>query len=129
MFKILQHINLNKTADKFDYSRVLSLNSTLIKIKKWWKITNIDWFKFENKNLDFPIYKKNPHVSKSAWIILFIVSFLGLILSISSKLLISILSCAIILIPLLYFLKWDYTVIFQKPKLKDIVLSVALFSG
>ena len=129
MFKIRQYINLNKTADKFDYSWALSLNSTLIKIKRWWKITNIDWFKFENKDLDFPIYKKNPHVSKSAWVILFIVSFLGLMLSISSNLLISILSCAIILIPLLYFLKWDYKAIFQKPKLKDVVLAVALFGG
>lgn len=35
----------------------------------------------------------------------------------------------LILIPLLYFLKWDYKAIFQKPKLKDVGLAVALFVG
>ena len=36
---------------------------------------------------------------------------------------------AIILIPLLYFLNWDYKAIFQKPKSKEIALAIALFVG
>ncbi|WP_407379158.1 hypothetical protein [Methanobrevibacter sp.] len=41
----------------------------------------------------------------------------------------AILACAIPLIPLLYFLKWDYKAIFQKPKLSEVGLAVALFVG
>ena len=92
-------------------------------------MTTIDWFRFENKDLDFPIYKKNPHIPFGGWIILFIVCFIGLILSISSNIIIALASCLVILIPLLYFLKWDYKAIFQKPKLKDVGLAVALFVG
>ena len=33
------------------------------------------------------------------------------------------------LIALLYFLKWDYHAIFQKPEAKDVVLAVLLFIG
>ncbi|MBQ2653166.1 MAG: hypothetical protein IJF83_06380 [Methanobrevibacter sp.] len=87
------------------------------------------WFNFENKSLDFPIYKKNPHIPKWGWIVLFIVMFIGLILSISTHISVSILSCVIVLVPLLYFLKWDYKAIFQKPSLKDVALAVALFVG
>ena len=56
-----------------------------------------DYFKFENKDLDFPVYKKNPHFSKKAWIILFILMFIGLLLSISSKIYLTLLSCLVIL--------------------------------
>lgn len=86
----------------------------------------IDWFKFENKDLDFPFYKKNPHVPKWGWIVLFIVMFLGLILAMSSKIYISLISCVIVIIPTLYFLKWDYNAIFQKPSIKDVALALAL---
>lgn len=92
-------------------------------------MSNIDWFNFENRELDFPIYKKNPHISKKGWIILFMSLFVGLICAMSSKLHISILSCIILILPLLYFLKWDYGAIFQRPKAKDIALAVLLFVG
>ena len=92
-------------------------------------MSNIDWFKFENKDLDFPFYKKNPHIPKWGWIVLFIATFVGLILSVSSNILISVLSCLVLIVPVLYFLKWDYKAIFQIPKAKDVVLAVALFVG
>lgn len=92
-------------------------------------MSEISWFKFENKSLDFPFYKKNPHVPKWGWIVLFIAMFIGLILSISEHISVSILSCVIVLVPVLYFLKWDYKAIFQKPSLKDVALAVALFVG
>ena len=90
---------------------------------------SLDWFKFEDKELDFPFYKKNPHIPKWGWIVLFIAMLIGLILSMSSKIPITILSCIVLIVPVLYFLKWDYTAIFQKPKLKDVALAVGLFVG
>ena len=41
----------------------------------------------------------------------------------------ALLSMLVLLIPLLYFLKWDDKAIFQKPKAKDVALAVALFVG
>lgn len=92
-------------------------------------MSEISWFNFENKDLDFPIYKKNPHVPKWGWIVLLIAMLAGFIFMIGSSIFAALLSLLIILIPLLYFLKWDYKAIFQKPKAKDIGLAVALFVG
>ena len=89
----------------------------------------IDRFKIEDKELDFPFYRKNPHIPKWGWIALFFTLIIGLILTMSTKLPIAILSCIVLIVPVLYFLKWDYKAIFQKPKLKDIGLAVALFAG
>lgn len=90
---------------------------------------NNDFFKFENKDKDFPIYKNNPHVSKAAWIVLFLLLIPGILLISDSSILSSIMSCLVILVPLLYFLNWDYALLFNKPKPKDILLAVALFIG
>ncbi len=94
-------------------------------------MSNVDYFKFENKSLDFPIYKKNPHVSKLGWVVLFFASIFGFLIQgfSGSELLDGIMFMAIILIPLLYFLNWDYKAIFQKPKSKEIALAIALFVG
>lgn len=92
-------------------------------------MSNIDWFRFENKDLDFPFYKRNPHIPKWGWIVLFFALFFGLIFTSSSNLLVDILGCAILIVPVLYFLKWDYKAIFQNPRLKDVGLAVALFVG
>lgn len=89
----------------------------------------IDWFKFEDKKLDFPFYKKNPHIPKWGWIVLFIVLPIGLLFAMSTELHFVILSCIVLIVPVLYFLKWDYKAIFQKPTLKEIGLAVALFVG
>ncbi|MBR0270618.1 MAG: hypothetical protein IJQ68_01280 [Methanobrevibacter sp.] len=92
-------------------------------------MSEISWFAFENKDLDFPIYKKNPHVPKWGWIVLFIALFVGFLFQMGSSIFSAILACLIPLIPLLYFLKWDYKAIFQKPKLSEVGLAVALFVG
>lgn len=94
-------------------------------------MNEISWFKFENKDLDFPVYKKNPYISKLGWVALFFAIIAGFICQVltSSELINSILFCLIILIPLLFFLKWDYKTIFQKPKAKEVFLAVALFAG
>ena len=96
---------------------------------KYGNMESIDWFRFEDKELDFPFYKKNPHIPKWGWIVLFIALLIGYILTVSTKIYIVILSCIILIVPVLYFLKWDYKAIFQKPKPKDVALAVGLFVG
>lgn len=90
---------------------------------------DIDWFGFENKDLDFPFYRKNPYVPKWGWFVLLFLMLFGLLLSISEKLHITILACVVLIVPVLYFLKWDYKAIFQKPKIKEVALAVGLFAG
>ena len=92
-------------------------------------MSNIDRFKFENEDSDFPFYNNNPHIPKWGWIVLFFAMIMGLILSISSNLIVLILACAVIIVPVLYFLKWDYTAIFKKLSAKDVALALALFAG
>ncbi len=90
---------------------------------------NIDWFSFENKDLDFPFYKKNPYMPKWGWIILFFAAGLGFIVASGESLVFGLIGCCISIIPVLYFLKWDYKAIFQMPKAKEIALAVGLFVG
>ena len=35
-------------------------------------MVEIDWFGFEDKDYDFPFYRKNPHILKWGWLVLFI---------------------------------------------------------
>lgn len=44
-----------------------------------------------------------------------------------SQILEGIIACIVLIVPVLYFLKWDYKAIFQKPALKDVALAVGLF--
>ena len=92
-------------------------------------MSNIDWFRFENKDSDFPFYNNNPHIPKWGWIVLLFAMIMGLILSISSNLIVLILACAVIIVPVLYFLKWDYAAIFKKLSAKDVALALGLFAG
>lgn len=92
-------------------------------------MSNVDRFKFENEGLDFPFYNNNPHIPKWGWIVLFFAMIMGMILSISTDIFKLILGCAVIIVPVLYFLKWDYKAIFQKPSGRDVALAVALFVG
>ena len=113
---------------KFDCMKAITLLSIIL---KFILMSNNDYFKFENKDLDFPIYKKNPYVPKSGWIVLFIAMFLGFLMQglTGSELIDGILFVTVVLVPLLYYLKWDYKAIFQKPKSKEIALAIALFVG
>lgn len=90
-------------------------------------MSDIDRFRFENKDLDFPIYKSNPRISKGGWIALFIAFVIGYVFVQGSQIYQGIISCIILIVPVLYFLKWDYKAIFQKPALKDVALAVGLF--
>lgn len=90
---------------------------------------SIDWFGFEKKDLDFPFYRKNPHVPKWGWIVLFLVFLFGYLFIGLQTIRSGIIGCVILIVPVLYFLKWDYSAIFQKPTLKEVGLALALFAG
>ena len=92
-------------------------------------MSDISWFKFENKDLDFPFYNKNPYISKRGWLVLFISILIAYCFIAIDILILDILSVFVPLIALLYFLHWDYHPIFQKPKAKDIALAIGLFIG
>lgn len=63
------------------------------------------------------------------WIVLFFALIIGFILSISDKIHFAIIGCIVLIVPVLYFLKWDYNAIFRMPSRRDILLVVALFVG
>lgn len=88
-----------------------------------------DRFKFEDKDYDFPFYNKNPYIPKWGWVVLLLVFIVGTVLSLSDKLHFAILTCIVFIVPVLYFLKWDYKAIFRKLSRRDIALAVALFVG
>ena len=93
-------------------------------------MTVIDRFKFEDEGYDFPFYNKNPNIPKWGWVVLFAAFIVGTVLAvITQKLPLIILGCIVFIVPVLYFLKWDYKVIFRMPSRKDLVLIVALFVG
>jgi hypothetical protein len=92
-------------------------------------MTIVDRFKFEDEGYDFPFYNKNPHIPKWGWIVLLITFIIGAISSFSSQIHIIILGCIVFIVPVLYFLKWDYKAIFRMPSRKDIALAVVLFIG
>ena len=93
-------------------------------------MTVIDRFKFEDEGYDFPFYNKNPYIPKWGWVVLFVAFIVGTVLAvITEKLPLIILGCIVFIVPVLYFLKWDYKVIFRMPSRKDLVLIVALFVG
>ena len=92
-------------------------------------MTQTDWFKFEDEDYDFPFYNKNPYIPKWGWIVLFFALFIGFFLAISDKIHFSIIGCMVLIVPVLYFLKWDYKAIFRMPSRRDMLLVVALFAG
>ncbi|MBR5502965.1 MAG: CPBP family intramembrane metalloprotease [Methanobrevibacter sp.] len=92
-------------------------------------MADIDWFKFEDKDYDFPFYNKNPSIPKWGWIVLMFVFFFGFFLTLTQKIHVAILCCIFFIVPVLYFLKWDYKAIFRMPSRRDFALAIALFVG
>lgn len=92
-----------------------------------------EFFRFEDDSRDFPYYRHNPRISKKAWIILLLlipVSFLAYgTIAIDSEFTGSLVFCLILLVPVLYFSNWDYSLMFRKPTKKEIRLAVLLFIG
>lgn len=82
---------------------------------------------------DFPYYKHNPRISKTAWIILLLLIPISLLvyslIPTQSELIASIVFCMVLLIPVLYFSNWDYRLLFKKPGRNEIILAVLMFAG
>ena len=90
------------------------------------------FFEFDSER-DFPYYNNNPRISKKGWFVLIlsiiVSTLLYIFISFESELAGSIVFCFGMLIPLLYYSNWDYTLIFRRPKLNEITLGFLMFVG
>ena len=80
---------------------------------------------------DFPYYNEIPRMSKIGWLVLLIcipVSYFasGVISGLSNDVIGSIFFLLILLVPLLYFSNWDYSLFFQKPTRNEFILAVSM---
>ena len=80
---------------------------------------------------DFPYYNEIPRMSKIGWLVLLIcipVSYFasGFISGLSNDVIGSIFFLLILLVPLLYFSNWDYSLFFQKPTRNEFILAVSM---
>ena len=84
-----------------------------------------------DNNRDFPYYNENPKMSKIGWLVLLIcipVAYYanGFVSVFSNEIIGSISFLLILLIPLLYFSNWDYSLFFQKPTKNEFILAVLM---
>lgn len=81
---------------------------------------------------DFPFYDENPRMSKIGWLVL-LVSVPVALFSFryvdfyTNEFAGSIVFLLIMLIPLLYFSDWDYSLFFRKPTKDELILAVMMF--
>lgn len=80
---------------------------------------------------DFPYYNEIPRMSKIGWLVLLIcipVSYFasGFISGLSNDVIGSIFFLLILLVPLLYFSNWDYSLFFQKPTRNEFILAILM---
>ncbi|MBE6502383.1 MAG: CPBP family intramembrane metalloprotease [Methanobrevibacter thaueri] len=85
-----------------------------------------------DENRDFPFYNENPRMSKIGWLVLLIsipVSFFAnvFVSSLTNDIVGSIFFLLIMLIPLLYFSNWNYSLFFKKPTKDELILAVLMF--
>ena len=90
------------------------------------------FLKFDN-TIDFPFYNHNPKISKTGWFVLLLSVVLAffsyMIIGLFSEFVGSIIFCLIMLIPLLYFSNWNYSLMFRRPSRNEIILAVIMFAG
>ena len=85
----------------------------------------MDFFKFEDEGADFPFYNDNPKLSLLGGFILIFSIFLAFIpYYLNIPYIGPFLFALIMLVPLLYFLNWDFNALFRKPSLKYIGLAI-----
>ena len=89
---------------------------------------------FDNTR-DFPFYNENPKMSKIGWFVLLLCIPIGMVfyelssLIFESDIVASFIFCLVLLIPLLYFSKWNYKLMFRKPTRNEIILALLMFIG
>ena len=85
----------------------------------------MEFFKFEDRETDFPFYKDNPKMSLFKALALVLSIVIGMIFYyLNIPYIGSFLFAFVMLVPLLYFLNWDFGALFRKPSLKDIGLAI-----
>ncbi|MBQ6100442.1 MAG: hypothetical protein IJL02_11355 [Methanobrevibacter sp.] len=83
----------------------------------------------------FPYYNHNPRISKTGWIVLLLsvpISYIVYMVSTlitNSEIISGLLFCLIMLVPLLYYSNWDYSLFIYKPTKNEIILAVVMFIG
>ena len=86
-----------------------------------------------DESRDFPFYSHNPRISKGGWLLLILSVPVALLVyalvGFESEIIASVLFCLVMLIPLLYFSKWDYSLMFRKPTKNEIILAILMFAG
>ena len=94
-------------------------------------MNSISWFRFEDKEWDFPFYRHNPRVPKSGWVVLFLSVIIGFIGTafFQNQILGGFFFFIVELIPVLYYLRWDIKAILRVPKAKHVALAFAMFVG
>lgn len=85
-----------------------------------------------DENRDFPFYNEIPMMSRIGWFVLLIsipVSFFVnvFVSSLTNDVVGSIFFLLIMLIPLLYFSNWNYSLFFKKPTKDELILAVLMF--
>lgn len=85
-----------------------------------------------DENRDFPFYDENPRMSKIGWLVLLVSVPVALfsfryVCFYSNEFAASIVFLLILLIPLLYFSDWDYSLFFRKPTKDELILAVVMF--
>lgn len=80
---------------------------------------------------DYPYYKHNPKIAKWQWFVLIFLLPVALFCQVlfPSEFIGSMFFCFALLIPLLYFSKWDYKLLFHKPTKNELILAVLMFAG
>ena len=86
-----------------------------------------------DESRDFPFYRHNPKISSGGWLLLILSVPVALLVyalvGFESEIIASVLFCLIMLIPLLCFSKWDYSLMFRKPTKNEIILAILMFAG
>ena len=85
-----------------------------------------------DENRDFPFYNEIPKMSKIGWLVLLISVPVALfsfryVDFYTNEFVASIFFLLIMLIPLLYFSDWDYSLFFRKPTKDELILAVVMF--
>ena len=90
-------------------------------------------FNFDDSR-DFPFYNENPRMSKIGWAVLLICVPVSLVAyqqvnSYANEIVAGIVFLLIMLVPLLYFSNWDYSLFFKRPSKDELILAVLMFLG
>ncbi|WP_296881485.1 type II CAAX prenyl endopeptidase Rce1 family protein [uncultured Methanobrevibacter sp.] len=80
---------------------------------------------------DFPFYNEIPKMSKLGWLVLLICVPTAYLINrfqgfFGNEIICSIIFALVLLVPLLYFSNWNYSLFFQKPTKNEIILAVAM---